>query len=168
MAEGETCWKLVDVDESNEQGEVVIKDIPVLKSIQEYRLVELKAPPGFTRPQGQWKIKYDPIGKRFIPVEGTESDPNSASVGNPPAIEAVNAGETTTYKIRNYRPGQLPFSGNTGIRMFLLLGGGLDAPRRGGRLRMVCSQTAPDRETKTDRQTAVTDIQLKEIENRRK
>ena len=125
-ADDETCWELVGTPvTSYADGTVVIEDIPVLAAIQEYRLVELKAPPGFTRPQGQWKIKYDPIGKRFIPVEGTERDPNSASVGNPPAIEAVNAGETTTYKIRNYRPGELPFSGNTGIRMFLLLGGGL-------------------------------------------
>ena len=127
LAEDETCWELVDVAESNEQGEVVIKDIPVLAAIQEYRLVELKAPPGFTRPQGQWKIRYDSDGKKFVPVTGTTTDdPNSASVGNPPAIEEASGdGTTTIYKIRNYRPGELPFSGNTGIRMFLLLGGGL-------------------------------------------
>ncbi|HJD41389.1 MAG TPA: hypothetical protein H9910_00035, partial [Candidatus Mediterraneibacter quadrami] len=127
LAEGETCWELVGSPvTSGTDGTVVIKDIPVLAAIQEYRLVELKAPPGFTRPQGQWKLEYDADGKKFIPVTGTTGDPNSASVGNPPAIEeASEDGTTTTYKIRNYRPGELPFSGNTGIRMFLLLGGGL-------------------------------------------
>lgn len=123
----EACWELVGTPvTSDADGTVVIKNIPVLKSIQEYRLVELKAPPGFTRPQGQWKLKYDSAGKKFVPVTGTTTDPNSASVGNPPAIEeASEGGTTTTYKIRNYKPGELPFSGNTGIRMFLLLGGGL-------------------------------------------
>lgn len=127
LAANETCWKLVGSPvTSGENGVVAIQDIPVLKAIQEYRLVELKAPPGFTRPQGQWKLIYDAPSKKFIPVIGSETDPNLASVGNPPAIEAASGdGTTTTYKIRNYRPGELPFSGNTGIRMFLLLGGGL-------------------------------------------
>lgn len=124
--EDKGCWELVGIPiTSGPDGVITISGIPVIENT-EYRLAELQAPPGFTRPQGQWKLEYDADGKKFIPVTGTPDDPNSASVGNPPAIEEASGdGTTTTYKIRNYRPGELPFSGNTGIRMFLLLGGGL-------------------------------------------
>lgn len=124
--EDKGCWELVGTPiTSGPDGVITISGIPVIENT-EYRLAELQAPPGFTRPQGQWKLEYDADGKKFIPVTGTPDDPNSASVGNPPAIEEASGdGTTTTYKIRNYRPGELPFSGNTGIRMFLLLGGGL-------------------------------------------
>lgn len=48
-----------------------------------------------------------------MPVSG------GSAVGRPIAIGAGNQG----YYIQNYKPGELPFSGNTGIRLFLLIGG---------------------------------------------
>ena len=120
VAEG--CWELVgDPVTSKSDGVITISDIPVIENT-EYRLAELQAPPGFTVPTGQWKLYYDPADKVFKPKSGTGND---ASIGNPPAIEEDKTSGTIEYKIRNYRPGELPFSGNTGIRMFLIIGGAL-------------------------------------------
>lgn len=118
----EDCWELVGTPMTSRQdGVITISDIPVIENT-EYRLAELQAPPGFTVPTGQWKLDYDPADKVFKPKSGTGND---ASIGNPPAIEEDKPNGTIEYKIRNYRPGELPFSGNTGIRMFLIIGGAL-------------------------------------------
>lgn len=121
-----TCWKLVETATSNVNGTVTIQDIPVRKDT-EYRLVELKAPGGYALPEGQWKLRYNQDTERFEPItKEIGDDENAASVGNLPAIKKVKrSGGGETYQIPNYKPGELPFSGNTGIRMFLLLGGGL-------------------------------------------
>lgn len=116
------CWELVGTPmTSGPDGVITISGIPVIENT-EYRLAELQAPPGFTVPTGQWKLYYDPADKVFKPKSGTGND---ASIGNPPAIEEDEPNGTIEYKIRNYRPGELPFSGNTGIRMFLIIGGAL-------------------------------------------
>lgn len=121
-AEDEGCWELVGAPmTSGTDGVITISGIPVIENT-EYRLAELQAPPGFTVPTGQWKLYYDPADKVFKPKSGTAND---ASIGNPPAIEEDKTSGTIEYKIRNYRPGELPFSGNTGIRMFLIIGGAL-------------------------------------------
>lgn len=121
-AEDEGCWELVGTPmTSRPDGVITISGIPVIENT-EYRLAELQAPPGFTVPTGQWKLYYDPADKVFKPKSGTGND---ASIGNPPAIEEDETSGTIKYKIRNYRPGELPFSGNTGIRMFLIIGGAL-------------------------------------------
>ena len=121
-AEDEGCWELVGYPvTSKSDGVITISGIPVIADA-EYRLAELQAPPGFTVPTGQWKLYYDPADKVFKPKSGTGND---ASIGNPPAIEEDKTSGTIEYKIRNYRPGELPFSGNTGIRMFLIIGGAL-------------------------------------------
>ena len=116
------CWELVGYPvTSKSDGVITISGIPVIADA-EYRLAELQAPPGFTLPTGQWKLYYDSADKVFKPKSGTGND---ASIGNPPAIEEDETSGTIKYKIRNYRPGELPFSGNTGIRMFLIIGGAL-------------------------------------------
>lgn len=120
--EDKGCWELVGTPMTSEpDGVITISGIPVIKNT-EYRLAELQAPPGFTVPTGQWKLYYDSADKVFKPKSGTG---NNASIGNPPAIEEDETSGTIKYKIRNYRPGELPFSGNTGIRMFLIIGGAL-------------------------------------------
>ena len=68
---------------------------------------------GYALPEGQWRIAYDEGKHAFVPVEG------GSAVGRPIAIGTAG-GE---YYIQNYKPGELPFSGNTGTRMFLLIGG---------------------------------------------
>ena len=120
--EDKGCWELVGTPmTSGPDGVITISGIPVIENT-EYRLAELQAPPGFTVPTGQWKLYYYPADKVFKPKSGTGND---ASIGNPPAIEEDKTSGTIEYKIRNYRPGELPFSGNTGIRMFLIIGGAL-------------------------------------------
>ena len=108
------CWELAgDVVTSGADGVVSFKELPI--DAAEYRLVELKAPDGYTLPEGQWRIAYDEAQKAFAPVSG------DSAVGRPLAI-GTNNGE---YYIQNYKPGELPFSGNTGIRMFFIIGGAL-------------------------------------------
>lgn len=113
----ETCWKQVGTAvTSGTDGKVEFTDIPI-KDNTEYRLVEIKAPAGYTLPKGQWKVTY---------AEGKFTIEENSAVGNPPAY---NKDDET---IINYKPGELPFSGNTGILMFLLLGAILMGAGAGG------------------------------------
>lgn len=105
----EDCWKLVKTATSANDGQVTFEDLPVGG---EYRLVEIKAPAGYTLPKGQWKVTY-------AEAEGEFTIEKDAAVGNPPAYNGVDG------TIINYKPGELPFSGNIGIRMFLILGGAM-------------------------------------------
>ncbi|MGI6011815.1 MAG: SpaA isopeptide-forming pilin-related protein [Ruminococcus sp.] len=111
------CWKLIaTADSDNTTGMVSFENLPV---DGEYRLVEVKAPDGYVVPEGQWNITYDSAEGRF--TIGKDS-----AVGNPPAY---NAAEGT---IINYKPSELPFAGNTGIKMFLMIGGILMAAGAAG------------------------------------
>ena len=113
----ETCWKQVGTAvTSGTDGKVEFTDIPI-KDNTEHRLVEIKAPAGYTLPKGQWKVTY---------AEGKFTIDENSAVGNPPAYNGKD--ET----IINYKPGELPFSGNTGILMFLLLGAILMGAGAGG------------------------------------
>ena len=74
----ETCWKQVgSAVTSGTDGKVEFTDIPI-KDNTEYRLVEIKAPAGYTLPKGQWKVTYAEAEGEFTIEEG-------AAVGNPPA-----------------------------------------------------------------------------------
>lgn len=106
------CWELAgNLVTSGTDGMVTFEDL--LVDAAEYRLVELKAPGGYALPEGQWRIAYDEEEQAFVPVA------DGSAVGRPIAIGTDNG----VYYIQNYKPGELPFSGNTGIRMFLLIGG---------------------------------------------
>ena len=88
-------------------------------------LVEIKTPDGYAAPGGQWKIEYK--DGMFQP-----KGDGDASVGNPPAIEVDGEGMNAKYSIVNYQPGELPFSGNIGIKLFLIIGGILMAAGAAG------------------------------------
>ena len=114
IASGSTnagCWELIKLATSDSNGQVIFEDLPIDAS--EYRLVELTAPGGYTLPEGQWRIAYDSTDKAFEPING------GSAVGKPIAIGTSDEG----YYIMNYKPGELPFSGNTGIKIFLIIGG---------------------------------------------
>lgn len=102
------CWKLVQKAGSGADGVVAFDSL----TVGTYRLVEIKAPGGYVLPNGQWTITYDEVSSEFIM-------PVNSSIGNPPAYNA----ETKT--IINYQPGELPFSGNIGTKLFLIIGGTL-------------------------------------------
>lgn len=114
------CWKLVKIMTSDTDGQITFEDLPIDAS--EYRLVELTAPGGYTLPEGQWRIAYDSTDKAFEPING------GSAVGKPIAI-GTSDGE---YYIMNYKPGELPFSGNIGIKLFLIIGGILMAAGAAG------------------------------------
>lgn len=115
------CWELVGTAVSaQDTGLVQFSAVPVAEENSEYRLVEIGVPGGYTAPDGQWKLEYR---DGSLQPKGA----GDASVGNPPAIEAGGEGQSVTYRIRNYRPGELPFSGNSGIRQILIIGGALMA-----------------------------------------
>lgn len=115
----EADWKLVKTVISNKDG--VISFSGINYRAKEFRLVELTAPPGYTVPIGQWRIVYDEETKSFIPVK------DASGVKNPPAIEVINSQreDGIQYQIRNYKPQDLPSSGNTGISWFIKTGGTL-------------------------------------------
>jgi pilin isopeptide linkage protein/fibro-slime domain-containing protein len=104
------CWELAGTVTSGSDGIVEFAGLPISG---EYRLVEIKAPDGFALPDGQYRIVYDTDTGVFGPAE------NDSAVGKPVAIGTDDG----KYYIQNYKPGELPFAGNTGIKMFLLIGG---------------------------------------------
>ena len=118
-ANQESDWDLIKVITSDEKGVVSFSGISY--TAKEFRLVELTAPPGYTVPTGQWRIVYDKETKSFIPVK------EASGVKNPPAIEVIDPkrDDGIQYQIRNYKPHDLPSSGNTGIGWFMKTGGAL-------------------------------------------
>lgn len=115
----ENDWDLVKTITADKDG--VISFSGISYNAKEFRLVGLTAPPGYTVPIGQWRIVYDGETKSFIPVK------DASGVKNPPAIEVINPQreDGIQYQIRNYKPQDLPSSGNTGISWFIKTGGAL-------------------------------------------
>ena len=116
------CWELLKIAVSGADGMVKFDSLPAHED-GVYRLVEIKAPEGYTRPTGQWNLFYDKTSGQLCPVEG-----EGGSVSNPPAIEKLMESESqneASYGITNYKPFQIPFSGSKGIQAFLLIGGSL-------------------------------------------
>lgn len=105
----EKCWELIAKAASGKEGLVKFENLQV----GDYRLVEIKAPGGYVVPKGQWKISYSDEERGFI-------FPEDSAVGNPPAVEKIEGDKG--YQIQNYKPGSLPFSGNTGIKIFIIAG----------------------------------------------
>lgn len=112
---------LNDTVTSGADGIVSFSGIPY--DAKEFRLVELTAPPGYTVPVGQWRflINYD----KEIKDNRTYETKILKSVKNPPAMELITPVDGIQYQIRNYKPQDLPSSGNTGIGWFMKTGGAL-------------------------------------------
>lgn len=113
------CWKQVGEATSVETTGLV-EFGRLSTGAKEYRLIEYKAPGGYILPNGQWTISYNETSKKFVV-------PENSAIGNPPAFEEVNDGaagvpDGVSYRVKNYRPDELPFTGNTGIKMILLVG----------------------------------------------
>lgn len=108
VTNGETgCWQKIKTDESDADGKITFSS---LNQDAEYRLVEYKAPDGYVLPKGQWIVTYDKSTAKFE-IEATDKD-------GTPAFDNTN-------RVINYRPNELPLTGNRGILIFLLAGGTL-------------------------------------------
>lgn len=114
-------WELVSiVDSSSEEtlkGVVQFNNLTTM--IEQYRLVELKAPNGYVLPKGQWTIIYNSESQKF--EFGT-----SVGMKDTPAVSTDKG-----YQIKNYKPQDLPLTGFNGITFYLvggmilmLIGGG--------------------------------------------
>lgn len=101
----EPCWSKVGTFTSNEEGKVLLKG---LVDGQEYRLVEYQTAPGFVLPDGQWTIRQNEQDQ-FVFAQ---------SVGNPPAVEQIDG----QYYIHNFKPNQLPLTGDQGNHHFMMVG----------------------------------------------
>ncbi len=129
------CWQSVKTVSSDSEGKVDFGDL--IEGT--YRLIETKAPNGYSLPKGQWEIQVDPDGSLLtdrIKVTG---------VANPPAVEKVyGPGDDKTvvdYKFLNNKPIDPPVTGGRGTTKFILLGslimafgiGGIFCARRGAK-----------------------------------
>ncbi len=106
------CWVLADKQTSvSKIGLVSFTDLNA-KSI--YRLVEYNAPDGYKTPDGQWQLTFDTDGETVEPV--------ITAIGNKvPAFEKLTRG-IAPYRLYNYRSGDLPVSGNSGVYGYLAAG----------------------------------------------
>lgn len=122
---GSQCWKLVtDADHSDgvftsdPEGKVSFENL--LANGVTYRLIEVQAPDGFQRPQGQWKLVMEQ--KNGNGATGVSVTTQAVGALNQqPAFKVENMAD---YYLPNYRPIDPPITGGRGLTGFML-GGGL-------------------------------------------
>lgn len=121
---GPTCWKLVTDAEhtdgvftSDQEGKISFNGL--LKNGVTYRLIEVQAPEGFQRPQGQWNLTITQEGEDG----STEVRVSTKAVGAMNSQPAFKV-EGGLYYLPNYRPVDPPITGGRGMTGFML-GGGL-------------------------------------------
>lgn len=122
------CWKLVtDADHtdgvftSGEDGKISFDHL--LANGVTYRLIEVQAPDGFQRPQGQWKL----VMELNDGAGGTNYNVTTQAVGalnQQPAFQVQVKENMADYYLPNYRPMDPPITGGRGLTGFML-GGGL-------------------------------------------
>lgn len=119
------CWELVTDEDhpdgvftSDEDGKISFDHL--LANGVTYRLIEVQAPDGFQRPQGQWKL----VMEQKNDDGATSVSVTTKAVGalnKQPAFKVENMGD---YYLPNYRPMDPPITGGRGLTGFML-GGGL-------------------------------------------
>lgn len=118
------CWKLLTDGEhadgvftSDQEGKISFNGL--LKNGVTYRLIEVQAPDGFQRPQGQWNLTME---QQIVGGE-TRVHVSTKAVGAMNSQPAFMV-EGGTYYLPNYRPVDPPITGGRGMAGFML-GGGL-------------------------------------------
>jgi len=116
-------WKLVDTQESGNAGKVSFKSLDK----KDYQLVETKAPPGYSRPMGQWRLTADSSGNWTIIGKGSVL---------PPAFADVSG----KYILPNMKGKFFPLTGFGGILNYLIAGLGIMAAAAAGIVFLLFSQ----------------------------
>jgi len=116
-------WKLVDTQESGDDGKVSFESLDK----KDYQLVETKAPPGYSRPMGQWRLTAYSSGKWTILGKGSVL---------PPAFADVSG----KYILTNMKGKFFPLTGFGGILNYLVAGLGIMAAAAAGIVFLLFSQ----------------------------
>lgn len=108
--EDKSCYIEKSTATSDKNGKVTFDGLILNET---YRLIEYKAPDGYALPKGQWDIKLteDGSGNFTYSIVGTNNK-------QPPAFKLEN-GE---YSVINYRPGEFPLTGFSGLMKMMLIG----------------------------------------------
>lgn len=105
-------WEKIDTQTSGEHGKVTFKDL----TSDTYRLIESKAPSGYTRPSGQWNVVVD-LGQTD---KANQITITAVEGGNkPPAFKHEQDGGLS---VANYRAKTIPSTGGRGLIAFSLMG----------------------------------------------
>ena len=118
-----SCWELVEIEESSKEkediGKVKFNDIQMN---EEYRLVETKTIINRIKPEGQWKLKIEYVEDDKITPDKTMLGENIelqiTSIGNPPAFVKEN-GELL---LPNRALFKFPTSGSIGSKTIIQIG----------------------------------------------
>ena len=116
------CWKFISETTSGPYGGISFIDPNTGTTLffkkGTYRLIEVKAPEGYTKPIAQWNIEVTPGGAApfvFKEVLGNNGE-------RPPAI--INSAENE-FVLMNYKPLNPPITGGRGITGFIVIGLGM-------------------------------------------
>ncbi|MFV0364528.1 MAG: SpaA isopeptide-forming pilin-related protein, partial [Suipraeoptans sp.] len=117
-----TCWDKYKTTTSTSDGLVDFRKLVN----GEHMLSEVNAPEGYDVPMGQWLILIDNNVEPNITItahgiKGTNQEEHS--FGLPPAFIVDDSGGEDVLKLPNYKAFKLPYSGNRGIYIFLIIGG---------------------------------------------
>lgn len=105
-------WEKIDTQTSGTDGKVTFKDL----TSDTYRLIESKAPDGYTRPSGQWNVVVDLSQQdktKQITITAVENG------NNPPAFKHEEDGGLS---VANYKAKTIPSTGGRGLIAFSLMG----------------------------------------------
>lgn len=105
-------WVKVDTQTSDSDGKVTFADL----ASDTYRLIESKAPDGYTRPSGQWNVVVD-LSQQDKDQQITITEVEGGN--KPPAFKHEEDGGLS---VANYKAKTIPSTGGRGLIAFSLMG----------------------------------------------
>ena len=105
-------WVKVDTQTSGTDGKVTFADL----TSDTYRLIESKAPDGYTKPSGQWNVVVD-LGQKDTDKQITITEVEGGN--KPPAFKQEKDGGLS---VANYQAKTIPSTGGRGLIAFSLMG----------------------------------------------
>ncbi|WP_169080054.1 SpaA isopeptide-forming pilin-related protein [Bifidobacterium erythrocebi] len=105
-------WVKIDTQTSDSDGKVTFADL----ASDTYRLIESKAPDGYTRPSGQWNVVVD-LSQKDKDQQITITEVEGGN--KPPAFKHEEDGGLS---VANYKAKTIPSTGGRGLIAFSLMG----------------------------------------------